>query len=112
MKQSIAELESAAIEPDWKWIADADLSFHQVLVGSLDIRRIERIYRDLRTELRLAMMVGSSLERENPSRVATEHEEVLVAIMDGRLDRATEVLACHLEYAESHMVALITAGKA
>lgn len=92
----VAEMADAARDRDWAAVADADLRFHEALVAAADSRRLDRMYRTLLVETRLAM---SSLERQyrSPRSVVAEHRALVKALRAGNEDEVVRLIDRHLE---------------
>ena len=94
----VAEMRAAASDNDWNALINLDLRFHEILVSSLESRRLRNFYKTLMVETRMSL---SQLKKYYPDQyeIADEHQLLLDAV--GRADsrELDDVVAKHLDHA-------------
>jgi DNA-binding GntR family transcriptional regulator len=89
-------------------VVDADLRFHQQLVGLLGSPRIEGLYQNIQSELRLCLSI-TDRDAADPTLVA-EHQELLELLVGGDRRRCRELLRAHLLEARELVMRAVANG--
>jgi DNA-binding GntR family transcriptional regulator len=71
----------------------ASLRFHDGLVALAGNRHLTRLHEELKTSLRRYQITGPSGE---PERFQVEHDAILEALEQGRIERGAELVAAHI----------------
>ena len=102
--------EVALVAPtgDWQRIADADLQFHQCLIGLSGSPRLVTAYRRLEAEIRLCIAISDRSKADSP-RLAAEHRELAQLVIDRRAKDATRMIDAIFDRDEEHLAAVIAA---
>ena len=96
---AVDRLAAAVAGPDVGAVIDADLLFHERLVGLLRSERLSRFYQAIQGETRLCMSIVDRRDLEHDSLV-DEHREMLDLIRAGDLERCTAVMSQRLAESE------------
>lgn len=72
-----------------------DLDFHRHLVGIADNERLSEVHESVLQQIQIARS-KSARQPLRASAAIAEHEQVLVALLEGRIDDAIEALETHL----------------
>lgn len=94
----VREMAEAAKSGAWSDIAEADLRFHETLVGSAGSPRLARMYATLLVETRLCL-AGLRISYPDPRRVVAEHRGLLRALRAGDEAEVAARIDEHLERA-------------
>lgn len=94
----VAEMRVVAGADNWKALIELDLRFHEVLVGSLESRRLRNFYQTLMVETRISL---SQLRKYYPDQyeIADEHQLLLDAMARNDSAELDDVVAKHLDHA-------------
>lgn len=77
-----------------------DFQFHQALIEATGSTRLQKFYRSISSEMRLALTYFSSGDF-SPSQMAREHREFLDAIRSGNPSSAVEACRVHIDESEA-----------
>lgn len=82
---------------DWAALVEMDMTFHSVLVASLQARRLLDFYKTLMAETRMSLAL---LEQSYPRRgeIVEEHQLLYDAIVAGKVARLYRVIDAHLDH--------------
>ncbi len=103
LEETVDRMTEAARKGEWPALADFDLQFHEVLVGSSGSKRLQRMYGTLLVETRVCL---SALESAYPvhERLAREHGNILAAMRRGDEQGTLDLLEAHLRDALEDLV--------
>lgn len=97
----VDRMRQAVAEGDLQRQFDFDVEFHSVLCAATGNRRLQDLFSGLRPDIqRIFLFAVNAMALEGPDSAATalaEHEQILAAIADGDVQRASESLATHFE---------------
>jgi DNA-binding GntR family transcriptional regulator len=79
-------------------LIEAELAFHEALVGLLESERLLTLFRDVAGEIRLCLALTD--ERSSLEQLLVEHEEILNGLRAGDLQTTEATLRAHLGRAE------------
>ena len=99
LRAALKDMEEAIAAEDLRAVLDADTNFHRALVSPIGSKRINQVYLNLQTELRLTSAWYG--EREEGPSFGRRHKRIVTAIGANDFDRA-----------ELLVVELIDAGEA
>src|SRR3546814_16250993 len=88
-------MEVLCYEDSWDDILKFDFKFHEALIAATGSTRLQKFYRSISAEQRLALTYFRS--RQSPSHIAREHREILNAIRSGAPDAAVDAFRIHLD---------------
>lgn len=103
LEETVDRMTEAARRGEWPALADFDLRFHELLVGSSRSKRLQRMYATLLVETRMCL---SALESAYPvhERLAREHRSILAAMRRGDEQETLDLLEAHLRDALEDLV--------
>lgn len=111
MERTVDGLEAAIKAEDSEGIVDADLKFHQRLVGALGSPRLSALHATALTELRLGLFFLDSTDvEERPEDWLMHHREICVLLRAGRRRECVRAVQNHLIYAEDRLVGRMPAS--
>jgi DNA-binding GntR family transcriptional regulator len=84
----------------WDEMLRYDFEFHSALVAATGSERLQRFYRSIGAEMRLALSYFRS-PRASPKAFAEEHRHLLELIRSGDADAAAEACRLHIEESEA-----------
>lgn len=92
-------MEVLCDEDSWDDILKFDFKFHEALIAATGSTRLQKFYRSISAEQRLALTYFRS--RQSPSHIAREHRELLNAIRSGDPDAAVDAFRIHIDESET-----------
>ena len=95
---------------DWDEVLKLDFQFHQALIEATDSPRLQRFYRSISAEKRLALSYYRS-GNSSPQVIAQEHRELLDALRTGDPDMAAKASRIHIEESEAFIKRAIQAQR-
>ncbi len=105
--------ELAALAPgEAARVVEADLRFHRALVALLGSARIDRMFEQLASEMRLCMAVTDHPAAFSQAEIVAEHRELYELLQQGKRGRCRKRLLHHLEASERHMESVQAAAAA
>jgi DNA-binding GntR family transcriptional regulator len=108
-RQAVDKLSAVPDGAPWREVVEHDMSFHRTVIDAADSARISRAYAGVQAEI-LLCMVQLRPHYENPSQVASEHTELLAAIVDGDQALADKLFRRHLTDAVKNLSSALAAG--
>jgi DNA-binding GntR family transcriptional regulator len=95
LRAAVAEARAALQEASVERWHEASLQFHDGLVTLASNRHLTRLHEELKTSLRRYQIsvIGPAGE---PERFQTEHEAILAALDEGRVERGAALVAEHI----------------
>lgn len=111
LRQRVDTLAALSADRDWREIVDADLAFHRTLIGFLNSPRLDRLFEQMVTELRLCILIADmddtadSHTQETPATLAAQHDELFELLRNGDAQRCKDRLVTHLNDAERALLA-------
>jgi DNA-binding GntR family transcriptional regulator len=109
--QRVTTLADLGSESDWREIVNADLAFHRTLISFLESPRLNRLFEQMVTELRLCILIADADDKtaarvqETPATLAAQHVELFGLLRDGKTQQCKNRLAIHLNDAERSLLA-------
>lgn len=101
LRKCVDELSGLDRSADWREIVDADLAFHEELIKLLGSARLERLYQQLLTELRLCILIANVEDHESAESLARQHADLLELLESGSIRECKTALSGHLHRGES-----------
>ena len=95
---------------DWDEVLKLDFKFNQALIEATDSPRLQRFYRSISAEKRLALSYYRS-GNSSPQVIAQEHRELLDALRTGDPDMAAKASRIHIEESEAFIKRAIQAQR-
>ncbi len=110
VQRALRTLERSARRGAVADTVQADLSFHGAIVALYGSPRLDRVFEELRSELRfyLATISVAHHETETPEELIEQHAVVVRALSDGDRDMAAELLRAHIRLNAGQILALLT----
>lgn len=107
LEECVSALRALTSSSDWRTTVDADLAFHRVLVGFLESPRLDRLFDQMATELRLCILIAdvSDPVHETPAALAAQHCELFEFLSEGKREQCRNRLLEHLDDAEQTLLA-------
>lgn len=99
-ESAVRFMEILCEENDWNEVLKLDFKFHQALIEATGSPRLQRFYRSISAEKRLALCYYRSAD-SSPRVIAQEHRELLDALRTGDPDTAAEASRLHIEESET-----------
>lgn len=96
LDEAVSAMVAAAEDDDPTALSDADLRFHEVLIGASGSRRLARMARVLLTETRMCLSLLQTTYQRVDERVV-EHRRITKAIRDGDTEAVLALLEDHME---------------
>jgi DNA-binding GntR family transcriptional regulator len=109
-ESAVRSMETLRDEDSCDELLKFDFMFHQALIEATGSTRLEKFYRSISAEMRLALTYFSS-GQFSPSRMACEHRELLDAIRSGEASAAVEACRVHIEESEAFINQAIQAQR-
>lgn len=102
LHEAMDGLRDAAQRNDQQLMVESDLRFHAAIVGLVGSERLDRIYGELLSELRLCFTFKSHIDEEyrRSERMLAEHGEIFAAVECRDARAARDMLLAHLEGSE------------
>lgn len=108
-RQAAEDLSAVADGAPWRDVVEHDMRFHRAVIDAAGSTRLSRAYDGVQAEIMLCM-VQLRPHYERPSEVASEHTELLAAIVAGDPARADELFRHHLTEAVENLSSALAAG--
>lgn len=102
LDEAVWAMVAAAEDNDPTALSDADLRFHEVLIGASGSRRLARMARTLLIETRMCLSLLQTTYRRVDERVA-EHSRITKAIRDGDTQAVLALLEDHMDDAVARL---------
>ncbi|WGK60382.1 GntR family transcriptional regulator [Halopseudomonas sp. SMJS2] len=99
-ENAVRFMEVLRDEDGWDEVLKFDFEFHQALVAATGSTRLQKFYRSISAEKRLALTYFRS-SHESPSEIARQHRVLLDTIRAGDPDAAVEAFSVHLDESEA-----------
>ncbi|WP_100444483.1 GntR family transcriptional regulator [Glycomyces xiaoerkulensis] len=96
LDETVWAMVAAAEDSNPTALSDADLRFHEVLIGASGNKRLARMARILLTETRMCLSLLQTTYQRVDERVA-EHSRITRAIRDGDTQAVLDLLEDHME---------------
>lgn len=93
LRRAVEDARAALAAADLEGWHQASLRFHDGLVALAANRHLTRLHEELKTSLRRYQITGPSGE---PERFQVEHDAILDALEQGRIERGAELVAAHV----------------
>jgi DNA-binding GntR family transcriptional regulator len=93
LRAAVEDARAALAAADLEGWHQASLRFHDGLVALAANRHLTRLHEELKTSLRRYQITGPSGE---PERFQVEHDAILEALEQGRIERGAELVAAHV----------------
>lgn len=97
-------------ENDWNEILKLDFKFHQAIIDATGSPRLQRFYRSISAEKRLALSYYRTADT-SPRIIVQEHKELLDALRTGDPDATAEAASRHIQESEALISSTIKAQK-
>jgi DNA-binding GntR family transcriptional regulator len=109
VEQALTEFRTALRTADRNATVERDLGFHAAIVGLLGSPRLNRLFADLRHQLRFYLAVVSVEDREltKPNDLIEQHGAVLRALQAGNRAQARTLLRDHLRISADRVAAVL-----
>lgn len=101
LEAAVADLRKAVKDGGWSNVVTADIAFHERLVGSVDSKRLTRMFRTLAAETRLCMNAYVEARPDWVDKAVSEHEELVAALRGDDRALLLERLDAHLSLEEN-----------
>jgi len=98
-ENAVRIMEVLRDEDGWDEIMKFDFKFHQALIDATDSPRLQKFYRSISAEQRLALTYFRF--RQSPSQIAREHRVLLDAISSGEPQAAVDAFRIHIDESEA-----------
>src|SRR5690606_8670820 len=98
-ENAVRIMEVLRDEDGWDEIMKFDFKFHQALIDATDSPRLQKFYRSISAEQRLALTYFRF--RQSPSQIAREHRVLLNAISSGEPQAAVDAFRIHIDESEA-----------
>jgi len=108
-ESAVRFMEVLCDEDGWDEIMKFDFKFHQALIDATGSPRLQKFYRSISAEKRLALTYFRS--RQSPSKIAREHRELLDAIRSGDPEAAVQAFRTHIDESEAFINQAIQAQR-
>jgi DNA-binding GntR family transcriptional regulator len=95
LRTAVEDAQAALSTPDIERWHQASLRFHDGLVLLAGNRHLTRLHEELKTSLRRYEISAVGTPGE-PERFQVEHEAILHALEEGRVERGAELVAAHI----------------
>lgn len=99
-ENAVRIMEVLCDEDSWDEVLKFDFKFHQALIAASGSSRLQKFYRSISAEQRLALTYFRS-SRESPSEIARQHRVLLDSIRSGDSEAAVEAFRAHLDESEA-----------
>lgn len=103
LEYSVRMMEVLDAGDGWDEMLRHDFEFHNALVNATGSERLQRFYRSIAAEMRLALSYFRS-PRYSPHVFAGEHREILDVIASGDADAAAALCRSHIEESEAFVI--------
>lgn len=97
---AVVDLRAAVKDGGWSTIVAADIAFHECLVGSVDSKRLTRMFRTLAAETRLCMNAFVEARPDWLKTAVSEHRDLVAALRGNDRALTLERLDSHLALEE------------
>ena len=98
-ENAVRIMEVLCDEDSWDEVLKFDFKFHHELIAATGSTRLQKFYRSISAEQRLALTYFRS-SHESPSEIARQHRVLLDSIRTGDPDAAVEAFRVHLDESE------------
>lgn len=105
LRRAVEDARAALAAADLEGWHQASLRFHDGLVALADNRLLTRLHEELKTSLRRYQIPGPSGE---PERFQVEHDAILDALEQGRVERGAQLVAAHVTNLKEALLKAIT----
>ena len=95
LRQAVDDARAALVASDMERWHQASLRFHDGLVMLASNRHLTRLHEELKTSLR-RYQISVVAPPGEPDRFQVEHEAILEALEEGRVERGAELVAWHI----------------
>lgn len=109
-ESAVRAMEVLSDEGSRDEILKFDFEFHQALMAATDSARLQKFYRSISTEKRLALTYFRS-SHSSPSQIAREHRELLDKMRTGDPELAVEAFRAHIDESETFIIQEIQAQR-
>jgi DNA-binding GntR family transcriptional regulator len=92
------------VDADWREIVEADLSFHRTLISFLRSPRLDQLFEQMVTELRLCILIADAHDDENVVELANQHRALLERLQDGDSQGCKRLLTQQLNHGEQSLL--------
>jgi DNA-binding GntR family transcriptional regulator len=103
LRAAYEAMQRAAEEGTLAQLSDADLHFHEVLVGGAGSARLQRMHQTLMVETRMCLTALQGTYRDPEDQVA-EHRRIAEAIASGDSESLVEAIEEHMQEALDRLV--------
>lgn len=101
-ENAVRIMEVLCDEDSWDEVLKFDFEFHQTLIAASGSTRLQKFYRSISAEQRLALTYFRS-SHEAPSEIARQHRVLLDAIRLGDPEAAVAAFRAHLDESETFL---------
>lgn len=106
LAKAAAGMRKAAEEENEQAALDNDMAFHHAFVGLLGNRRMQGFHAGLQAELRLGMWLVTKV-LDDLDQLASEHEQLLRLLVEGRRKDALGAVEHHMDDARTRLTTLL-----
>lgn len=96
LDKTVRAMATAADEDDPTALSEADLRFHEALIGASGSKRLVRMARTLLIETRMCLSLLQNTYQQVDERVS-EHNRIIEAIREGDTETVLALLEAHME---------------
>jgi DNA-binding GntR family transcriptional regulator len=104
LSERVDALARLDADSDWREIVEADLAFHRTLIGFLNSPRLDRLFEQMVTELRLCILIADAGDQLDTTALAAQHAELFELLGAGQGKRCKDRLMEHLTDAERSLL--------
>ncbi|MCQ9616524.1 GntR family transcriptional regulator [Paenalcaligenes niemegkensis] len=109
-ENAVRVMEVLCDEDNWGDILKFDFKFHQALIAATGSTRLQKFYRSISAEKRLALTYYRS-DQASPREIAREHRELMDAIRAGDPQLAVDAFRIHIDESEIFITQAIQAQR-
>ena len=99
LEHAVRMMEVLSEDDGWDEVLKYDFEFHSALVEATGSERLQKFFRSISAEMRLALTYFRSV-RSSAKQIAGEHRELLRLLTDGNGDEVMAAFRTHIEEAE------------
>lgn len=99
LEHPVRMMEVLSEDDGWDEVLRYDFEFHSALVEATGSERLQKFFRSISAEMRLALTYYRSV-RSSAKRIAAEHRELLRLVTSGTVEQAVDAFRVHIEEAE------------
>jgi DNA-binding GntR family transcriptional regulator len=104
LSERVDALAALDVDADWREIVDADLSFHRTLISFLGSPRLDQLFEQMVTELRLCILIADAKEDEHVVELADQHRALVQRLQVGDSQGCKDLLTEQLNYGEQSLL--------